>query len=324
MGRIYDSIIETIGHTPLVRTPRLSQGLAADVVFKLESFNPMSSVKDRIGYSMVQDALAKGVIKKDTIVIEPTSGNTGIGLAFVCAAKGIPLILTMPETMSLERRKILQALGARLVLTEGAKGMKGAIAKAQEIQEQTPGSIIIGQFVNPANPEIHRKTTALEIWEDTEGKIDILVAGVGTGGTITGCGEVLKGKKPAVKAVAVEPSDSPVITQFLAGQELKPGPHKIQGLGAGFIPENLNTKILDEVFQVTNDQSFETSRRLCREEGLMVGISSGGVAHAAYEIARRPESKGKMIVAVLASHGERYLSTPLYDFPQEQGGNGHI
>jgi len=316
MARIFDSIIETIGRTPLVRASAFTKGLEADVVFKLESFNPMSSVKDRIGRAMIEDALEKGLIRRDTLVIEPTSGNTGIGLAFVCAAKGISLLLTMPETMSVERRKILQALGARLVLTEGAKGMKGAIDKAEELHKQNPGSIIIGQFVNPANPEIHRRTTAVEIWDDTDGKVDILVAGVGTGGTVTGCGEVLKGRKPSLKVVAVEPTDSPVITQFLSGKEIKPGPHKIQGIGAGFIPEVLNTGILDEVLQVTNEQAFDTSRRLCREDGLMVGISSGGVAYAAAELARRPENRGKMIVAVLASHGERYLSTPLFDFPE--------
>ena len=317
MARIFANVLETIGRTPLVRTPRLSHGLSADVVFKLESFNPMSSVKDRIGYAMIQEALARGLIRQDTLVIEPTSGNTGIGLAFVCAAMGIRLVLTMPETMSLERRKILAALGARVILTEGAKGMKGAIARAEELRDQTPGSIILGQFVNPANPEIHRRTTAPEIWEDTGGQVDILVVGVGTGGTITGCGEALKERKPSVKVVAVEPADSPVISQMLAGQELKPGPHKIQGIGAGFIPEVLNTRILDEVIQVTNEDAFTMSRRLCREEGLMVGISSGAAAHAALQIAGRPESRGKMIVAVLASHGERYLSTPLYDFPGE-------
>jgi cysteine synthase len=317
MSRIYESILETIGRTPLVRAPRFARGLGGDVAFKLESFNPMSSVKDRIALSMVNDAVERGIIGQGTVVIEPTSGNTGIGLAFVCAAKGIPLILTMPETMSIERRKILHALGAKVILTEGPKGMKGAIAKAEEVQQKTPNSIIIGQFVNPANPEIHRRTTALEIWEDTEGKIDILVAGVGTGGTITGCGEVLKSKRPSLRVVAVEPTHSPVITQHLKGEELKPGPHKIQGIGAGFIPEVLNTKILDEVIQVTNDEAMETARRLCREEGLMVGISSGAVAHAASTVARRPENKGKLIVAVLASHGERYLSTPLFDFPDD-------
>ncbi|HYO16886.1 MAG TPA: cysteine synthase A [Thermoanaerobaculia bacterium] len=320
MGRIYDSIIDTIGRTPLVRAPNVtgSLGVEADVVFKLESFNPMSSVKDRIGYSMVIDALEQGVIKEGTTVIEPTSGNTGIGLAFVCAAKRIPLILTMPETMSIERRKILKALGAKLVLTEGPKGMKGAIAKAEELHREIPGSIIIGQFVNPANPEIHRRTTAVEIWEDTDGKVDILVAGVGTGGTITGCAEVIKPKRPSFRSVAVEPIHSPVMTQKRAGQELQPGPHKIQGIGAGFIPEILNLDIVDEIFTVSNDESMEMSRRLCREDGMMVGISSGGIAHAAYEIAKRPENKGKLIVAVLPSHGERYLSTVLYDFPGEE------
>jgi cysteine synthase A len=320
MGRIYDSIIDTIGRTPLVRAPNVSQalGLKADVVFKLESFNPMASVKDRIGYSMIQDALEKGVIKPGTTVIEPTSGNTGIGLAFVCAAKKIPLILTMPETMSAERRKILKALGARLVLTEGPKGMKGAIARAEELQKEVQGSIIIGQFVNPANPEIHRKTTAIEIWDDTAGKVDIFVAGVGTGGTITGCTEALKARKPALASVAVEPIESPVLSQTRAGCELKPGPHKIQGIGAGFVPDILDLRLVDEIFTVSNDQSMEMGRRLCREDGLMVGISSGGVAHAAFEIGKRPENAGKMIVAVLASHGERYLSTALYDFPGEE------
>ena len=317
MGRIYDSIIDTIGRTPLVRAPHVSLalGVKADVVFKLESFNPMGSVKDRIGYSMIEDAIRKGVIKPGTTVIEPTSGNTGIGLAFICAAKKIPLVLTMPETMSVERRKILKALGARLVLTEGPKGMKGAIARAEELHKEMPGSIIIGQFVNPANPEIHRKTTAIEIWDDTDGKVDIFVAGVGTGGTITGCTEVLKAKKPAMKSVAIEPIDSPVLTQTRAGSELKPGPHKIQGIGAGFVPEVLDLSLVDEIFTVSNDQSMEMGRRLCREDGLMVGISSGGVAHAAFEIGKRPENAGKLIVAVMASHGERYLSTALFDFP---------
>jgi cysteine synthase A len=320
MGRIFDSIIDTIGRTPLVRAPNVSGslGLQAEVVFKLESFNPMSSVKDRIGYSMVLDALEKGVIREGTTVIEPTSGNTGIGLAFVCAAKRIPLILTMPETMSVERRKILKALGTKLVLTEGAKGMKGAIAKAEELNREIPGSIIIGQFVNPANPEIHRRTTAVEIWDDTDGKVDVLVAGVGTGGTITGCSQVLKERRPSLKSVAVEPIHSPVMTQKRAGQELQPGPHKIQGIGAGFIPEILDLGLVDEIFTVSNDESLEMGRRLCREDGLMVGISSGGVAHAAFEIAKRPENAGKLIVVVLASHGERYLSTALYDFPGEE------
>jgi cysteine synthase len=319
MGQIFDSIIDTIGRTPLVRAPNVSKslGVQADVIFKLESFNPMSSVKDRIGYSMILDALEKGLIKEGTTVIEPTSGNTGIGLAFVCAAKGIPLILTMPETMSIERRKILKALGSKVVLTEGAKGMKGAIAKAEELQAQTPDSIIIGQFVNPANPAIHRKTTAVEIWNDTDGKIDIFIAGVGTGGTTTGCTEVLKEKNPKLWSVAVEPVHSPVLTQAKNHEPLQPGPHKIQGIGAGFVPEILKLDIVDEIFRITNDEAMEMGRRLCREDGMMVGISSGGVAHAAFEIGKRPENKGKRIVAVLASHGERYLTTALYDFPGE-------
>ena len=320
MGQIFDSIIDTIGRTPLVRAPNVTKSLdvKADVVFKLESFNPMSSVKDRIGYSMILDAIDKGVIKEGTTVIEPTSGNTGIGLAFVCAAKQIPLVLTMPETMSIERRKILKALGSKLVLTEGAKGMKGAIAKAEELNKEIPNSIIIGQFVNPANPEIHRKTTAVELWNDTDGKIDILVAGVGTGGTITGCCQVIKPKKASFRSVAVEPIHSPVMTQKRAGQDLVPGPHKIQGIGAGFIPEILELDLVDEIATVSNDEAIAMGRRLCREDGLMVGISSGGIAHVAYEIAKREENAGKLIVAVLPSHGERYLSTMLYEFPGEE------
>ena len=314
--RIYDSLVETVGRTPLVRAPRLAGGLPADLAFKLESFNPMSSVKDRIGVAMIEDAVRSGAIRDGTVVIEPTSGNTGIGLAFVCAAKRIPLVLTMPDTMTVERRKIVQALGAKLVLTDGSLGMKGAIAKAEEIHTETPNSVIIGQFSNPANPEIHRRTTALEIWEDTDGRVDVFVAGVGTGGTITGCGEVLKTKKRSVRVVAVEPADSPVITQTRRHEEIKPGPHKIQGIGAGFIPANLNLAVLDEVVCVTNDEAMTTARRLCREEGMMVGISSGAVAHAALQLAGRSENAGKLIVAVLASHGERYLSTPLYDDPR--------
>jgi cysteine synthase A len=313
--RIYDSILDTIGRTPLVRLGRLQKGLEAELVVKLESFNPMSSVKDRIGYSMIQDALQQGAIRPGvTTVIEPTSGNTGIALAFICAAKGISLVLTMPDTMSVERRKILQALGARLVLTEGAKGMKGAIAKAEELQKETPGSMIIGQFENPANPRIHRETTAVEIWDDTDGRVDAVVAGVGTGGTITGVAELLKARKPSFRAVAVEPRDSPVLS---GGQ---PGPHKIQGIGAGFVPKVLKTELIDEVIQVTNEDAFQTARRLCREEGIMVGISAGAVFWAATQVARRPEMKGKLIVAILASHGERYLSTPLFDFPEDASG----
>ncbi len=312
MSRIFNSILDTIGNTPLVRVQTSSNG-KCEVLFKLESFNPMASVKDRIAYAMVEDALKKGHIDEKTTIIEPTSGNTGIGLALVCAAKRIPLVLTMPDTMSVERRKILNALGAKLILTPGTEGMKGAIQKAEELQKTTLHSIIIGQFTNPANPEIHRKTTAKEIWNDTDGKIDIIVAGVGTGGTITGCAEYLKEQKKSIQAVAVEPTDSPVITQALAKKELSPGPHKIQGIGAGFIPDVLNLGLLDEVIAVTNEQAFETSRRLCQQEGIMVGISSGAVAQAAFELAERPENARKTIVAILASHGERYLSTPLFD-----------
>ncbi len=312
MSRIFDSVIDTIGRTPLVRTRRLRERLAADLVFKLESFNPMASVKDRIGYSMIQDAIDRGVVKPGiTTIIEPTSGNTGIALAFICAARGIPLVLTMPETMSVERRRVLHALGATVVLTEGAKGMKGAMARAEELQRATPGSVILGQFDNPANPRIHRETTAVEIWEDTDGAVDIVVAGVGTGGTLTGVAEVLKARKPSVRAVAVEPTDSPVLSGGA------PGPHKIQGLGAGFVPGVLRTDLIDEIVQVTNDEAFATARRLCRQEGLMVGISSGAVAEAAIRVASRPENAGKLVVAVLPDHGERYLSTALYEYPEE-------
>jgi len=317
MARIHDSIIDTIGHTPLVRLQRLQQGLAADLVLKLESFNPMSSIKDRIGHSMIQDALERGAIQPGvTTVIEPTSGNTGIALAFICAARGIRLVLTMPETMSVERRKILQALGARVVLTEGAKGMKGAIARADELQREIPDSMIIGQFDNPANPRIHRETTAVEIWDDTDGRVDVVVAGVGTGGTLTGVAEALKVKKPALRAVAVEPADSPVLSGGA------PGPHKIQGIGAGFVPKVLRTDLIDEILKVTNDDAFATARRLCRTEGIMVGISSGAITWAALQVAKRPEMAGKLIVAVLPSHGERYLSTPLFDFPEDAGDAG--
>ncbi len=312
MARIYDSIADTVGRTPLVRLNKLQQGLKAEVVVKLESFNPMSSVKDRIGYSMIKDALERGTIRPGvTTVIEPTSGNTGIALAFICAAKGIPLVLTMPETMSVERRKILQALGAKLVLTEGPKGMPGAIARAEELQREIPNSMVIGQFVNPANPQIHRETTAVEIWEDTDGRVDALVAGVGTGGTITGVAEYIKPRKPSFRAIAVEPADSPVLSGG------KPGPHKIQGLGAGFIPKVLRTELLDEIIRVTNEDAFAVARRLCREEGIMVGISSGAATWAAMQVAARPEMAGKLIVTVLPSHGERYLSTPLFEIPEQ-------
>jgi cysteine synthase A len=312
MARIHDSILDTIGHTPLVRAPRLQKGLAGEVVFKLESFNPMSSVKDRIGRAMIDDAIATGRVKPgETTLIEPTSGNTGIALAFVAAARGIKLVLTMPETMSVERRKVLLALGAKLVLTEGPKGMKGAIARAQELQAETPGSVILGQFDNPANPKVHRETTAVEIWDDTDGRVDAVVAGVGTGGTLTGVAEVLKARKDSFRAIAVEPTDSPVLSGGA------PGPHKIQGIGAGFVPSILRTDLIDEIVKVSNDEAFAMARWLVREEGLMVGISSGAVAHAALALAARPDFAGKLIVAVLASHGERYLSTPLFDFPED-------
>ena len=317
MGRIYNNIVETVGRTPLVRLNRITDGAPATVLLKCEFFNPLGSVKDRIGMSMIDDAERRGVLKKDTVIIEPTSGNTGIALAFVAAARGYQLILTMPETMSLERRTLLAMLGAKLVLTPGTEGMKGAIAKAEQLAKDTPGSWIPQQFDNPANPEVHRKTTAIEIWEDTEGKVDILVAAVGTGGTLTGCCEVIKGRKPSFQAIAVEPKDSPVISQTLSGQPLKPGPHKIQGTGAGFVPKNLHLNDargqaqIAECIQVTNDDAFAMARRLAKEEGILAGISSGANVWAAVQVAKRPENKGKMIVTVACSTGERYLSTPL-------------
>ncbi|MBI3848967.1 MAG: cysteine synthase A [Verrucomicrobia bacterium] len=317
MGRIYNNIIETIGRTPLVKLNRVTDGAPATILLKCEFFNPLGSVKDRIGMSMIEDAEKRGVLKKETVIIEPTSGNTGIALAFVAAAKGYKLILTMPETMSLERRTLLAMLGAKLVLTPGTEGMKGAIARAEKLAKETPNSWIPQQFDNPANPEIHRKTTAEEIWEDTNGKVDILISAVGTGGTITGCYEVIKPRKPSFEAIAVEPKDSPVISQTLAGQPLKPGPHKIQGTGAGFVPKNLHLKDskgnpqITECIQVTNDDSFSMARRLAKEEGILAGISTGANVVAAIEVAKRPENKGKMIVTIACSTGERYLSTPL-------------
>jgi cysteine synthase len=305
MGLIFDDITKTIGRTPLVRLNRITRGLDCQIAVKCEFFNPLSSVKDRIGVSMIEAGERDGHIRKDTVIVEPTSGNTGIALAFVCAAKGYRLILTMPDTMSVERRVLLRMLGAELVLTPGAEGMPGAIRKAEQIVKENSNSFMPQQFKNPANPEIHRRTTAVEIWDDTNGAVDALVAGVGTGGTITGVGEVIKKKKPSFKCIAVEPVDSAVISGG------KPGPHKIQGIGAGFIPEVLNTAMVDEVIKVANDDAFAMARRLAREEGILAGISSGANVWAAVEYGRRPENKAKLIVTVAPSTGERYLSTPL-------------
>src|SRR5438093_5937726 len=311
-GKIYDEITQCIGHTPLVRLRRVVGDAKATVVAKLESFNPIWSVKDRIGVSMIDAAEKEGKITKGTTIIEPTSGNTGIGLAFTCAARGFKLVVTMPETMSLERRRLLKAFGAEVVLTPGDKGMNGAIAKAEELCREIKNSFMPQQFKNPANPEIHRKTTAEEIWRDTDGKVDILVSGVGTGGTITGVGEVIKSRKPAFKAIAVEPVNSPVITQKLNGQELKPGKHTIQGIGAGFIPDVLNVKIIDEVVQVKDEDAADIARKLSTLEGIFCGISSGAAAWAALQVGRKPENAGKIIVVVMPDLGERYLSTQLY------------
>lgn len=317
---IYNSILETIGRTPLIKLNRLTEGLEATVAVKAEFFNPLGSVKDRIGLAMIEAGEKAGKITKDTVIVEPTSGNTGIALAFVAASKGYKLILTMPESMSLERRTLLAMLGAKLVLTPAAEGMKGAIAKAKSILEETPNSFMPQQFENPANPAIHRKTTAEELWADTDGKIDILVSAVGTGGTITGVAELIKERKPGFKAVAVEPKDSPVITQTLHGEPLKPGPHKIQGTGAGFVPGNLHLKIVDEVITVTNDEALITARRLAKEEGMLVGISTGANVFAAIELAKRPENKGKLIVTIGCSTGERYLSTALAEEARKEVG----
>ncbi len=307
--RVFNNITGLIGHTPLVEINRFTEklGLKARILVKLELFNPAGSVKDRIALSMIEDAEKKGLLKPGSVIIEPTSGNTGIGLASIAASKGYRAVFTMPETMSAERRKLLQAYGAEIVLTEGAKGMKGAIAKAEELARQTPGSFIPGQFVNPANPEAHVRTTGPEIWDDTDGKVDIFVAGVGTGGTVTGTGRYLKSKNPAVRVVVVEPAASPVLTQG------KAGPHAIQGIGAGFVPEVLDTKIYDEVIDVTNEDALATGREIARKEGFLVGISSGAALFAAVELARRPENAGKLIVALLPDNGDRYLSTKLFE-----------
>lgn len=303
---IYEDITKTVGRTPLVRLHRITEGVKAQVVVKLESFNPLSSIKDRIGVAMIDDAEKRGLLRKDSVIIEPTSGNTGIALAFVAAARGYKLMLTMPDTMSMERRQLLQIFGAEVVLTPGAEGMKGAVKKAEELTASTPNAFMPQQFNNPANPEIHRKTTAEEIWNDTDGEIDILVAGVGTGGTITGISEVLKRRKPTFKAIAVEPEASPVLS---GGQ---PGPHKIQGIGAGFVPQVLDRSIIDEIVKVSNDNAGITARRLAREEGILVGISCGAALWAALEVAKRKENEGKLIVVILPDTGERYLSTWLF------------
>ncbi|HLA84380.1 MAG TPA: cysteine synthase A [Thermoguttaceae bacterium] len=311
-GRIHDSITQCIGNTPLVRFQRLAEGCLATVVGKLESFNPLWSVKDRIALAMVEAAERDGLIKNDTVLIEPTSGNTGIGLAFVCASRGYRLVVTMPESMSVERRRILAALGAELVLTPAAEGMSGAVRHAEALVAENPNYLLLQQFKNPANPEVHRRTTGQEIWRDTAGKVDVVVAGVGTGGTITGVGEALKKFKPSVRIVAVEPTKSPVLTQTRAGLPIQPSKHGIQGIGAGFVPEVLNMRVIDEVVTVQDDDAMATAREMARKEGFLCGISSGAAAWAALQLARREDNRGKLIVVILPDLGERYLSTPLF------------
>jgi cysteine synthase len=315
---IYSDIISTVGRTPLIKLNRITNGAAATIALKGEFFNPLGSVKDRIGPAMIAAAEREGILKPGTTIIEPTSGNTGIALAFVAAARGYRLVLTMPESMSQERRTLLALLGAKLVLTPAAEGMKGAIKRAEDLNKEIAGSWIPQQFSNPANPEIHRKTTAEEIWNDSEGKVDIFVSAVGTGGTITGVSEVLKARRKGLQAIAVEPKDSPVITQTRAGEPLKPGPHKIQGTGAGFVPKNLNLQVLDDVITVSNEDALQTARRLALEEGILAGISTGANVWAALQAAARPENKGKLIVTVGCSTGERYLSTALADEARKQ------
>ena len=310
--KVADSIIDLIGRTPMIRLNRLAEGVDCEIIVKLESQNPGGSVKDRLGFAMIDAAEKSGLINKNTVIIEPTSGNTGVGLAFVCAAKGYKLIIVMPDTVSIERRMIVHAYGGEVVLTPGKEGMKGAIAKAEEIQRNTPGSYIPMQFANPANPEMHRKTTAKEIWEDTDGKIDIFIAGSGTGGTITGVSEVIRAKKPSFYSVVVEPEDSPILSGGV------PGPHKIQGIGPGFVPQVLNTSSYDEVFKVSAADSFETARKLASLEGIFCGMSAGANVYAALQIAKRPENKGKMIVTIICDTGERYLSTPLFAYDNEK------
>lgn len=318
---VYTNILSTVGRTPLIKLNRITNGINATVALKGEFFNPLGSVKDRIGAAMIDAAERDGTLKPGTTIIEPTSGNTGIALAFVAAAKGYKLILTMPDTMSLERRTLLSLLGARVVLTEGVKGMKGAIARAEELNKEIPGSWIPQQFSNPANPQIHRLTTAEEIWNDTGGNVDIFVSAVGTGGTITGVSEVIKQRKPSFRAIAVEPKDSPVITQTRNGEPVKPGPHKIQGTGAGFVPKNLNLEILDDVVTVSNEDAIHTARRLAIDEGILAGISTGANVFAALQVAARPENQGKLIVTVGCSTGERYLSTALAEEARAAAGN---